>query len=476
MVSFSELRHASRTLRRTPGFAVAAALTFALGVAGNTAIFSFINGIVLTDLPFPESRRIVVVYPSQVRDPNSVGLVSLLEFDLWRDRARSLESVALFRRVSSATLTGGGDPEHIQRMEVSPEFFGILKSTSILGRWMDPSEAAPSTGDVAVLTEGLWRKRFSADPRVLGTTIRLSDKLYTVIGVAASMPAFSDPDVFVPLVESAYADDGKATLFGVLGRLRAGTTTADAERELAPAVEILRRDHPKAWQGWTLRVQRLQDHLTGETRPLLYSLMGAVAFVLLIACANLAGLMLARSSARQHETAIRLSLGATRWDLLRHSLAEMAIIGTIGSAAALLLASWSLDLLKSIAPWNLPQVHQIGIDDRVLLFTLLVGLARLSQLAASFGLFEPFCGCKALKAKEGLARNAHSEDLPSFMLSENLAFCGGLVSPRHKSQERRQGSSLFQRRRESAGGWRKDDSAHGALSGRDQRSAASGLA
>jgi predicted permease len=212
------------------------------------------------------------------------------------------------------------------------------------------------------------------DPGVLGTRIRLSDRLYTVIGVAPDMPSFSDPDVFTPLVESAYARDAEATLFGAVGRLRPGASTEAAERDLAPAVETLRREYPKTWQGWTLRVQTLQDHLIGETRPFLLSLMGAVTFVLLIACANLAALMLARSSAREHETAIRLSLGATRWALLRHSIAEMAIIAVFGSAAALLLASWSLELLKSLAPWNLPHVQAIAIDARVMVFTLVVGL------------------------------------------------------------------------------------------------------
>lgn len=370
----SELRYAGRTLRRTPGFAVAAVLTFALGVAGNTAIFSFISGIVLGELPFPESRSIIAVYPSQVRDPENAGFISLREFALWRDQARSLESLALFQRVSSAALTGSGEPERVQRMQVSPEFFRVLRSAPVIGRWPDSSEATASKGDVAVLTEALWRRRFGADPRLLGTKIRLSDKLYTVIGVAPGMPSFSDPDVFTPLVESEYARDAEATLFGAVGRLRAGASTDDAERDLAPAVETLRREHPKAWQGWTLRVQRLQEHLIGDTRPFLFSLMGAVAFVLLIACANLAGLMLARSSGRQQEAAIRLSLGATRWALLRHSIAEMAIIAVFGSAAAILLASWSLDLLKSLAPWNLPYVQEITIDGRVLLFTLVMGL------------------------------------------------------------------------------------------------------
>jgi predicted permease len=349
-------------------------LIFALGVAGNTTIFSFISGIVLGELPFPDSGRIVVVYPSKVRDPASVGFTSLREFELWRDQAGSLESLALFERVSSVALTGSREPERVQRMHVTPEFFRVLRCAPVLGRWPDPSEATASKGDVAVLAEGLWRRRFGGDPRVLGSQIRLSDKLYTVIGVAPGMPSFSDPDVFTPLVESAFAADAEATLFGAVGRLRPGTSTDAAERDLAPAVETLRREQPKRWQGWTLRVQTLQDHLIGETRPFLLSLMGAVTFVLLIACANLAGLMLARSSSRQHEVAIRLSLGATRWALLRHSVAEMAIIATFGSAAALLLASWSIGVLKRLAPWNLPHVPDITIDARVLLFTIGIGL------------------------------------------------------------------------------------------------------
>jgi putative ABC transport system permease protein len=370
----SDIRYAIRTLRRTPGFAVAAVLTFALGAAGNTAIFSFLSGIVFAELPFPESRRVVVVHPSQIKDPASVGFIALREFALWRDQDSGLESLALFKRVSSAALTGGGDAERVQQMQVSPEFFRVLRTTPMLGRWPDATEASEARSDVAVITETLWRRRFGADPRVLGSTIRLNDKLYTVIGVSAGLPSFSDPDVMTPLVESAYARDAEATLFGAVGRLRSGVSPHDAERALAPAVETLRREHPKAWQGWTLRVQTLQDHLIGETRPFLFSLMGAVAFVLLIACANLAGLMLARSSGRRQEAAIRLSLGATRWALLRHSVAEMAIIALVGSAAAILVASWSLDLLKRVAPWDLPHVQNVTIDARVLLFTMLVGL------------------------------------------------------------------------------------------------------
>ena len=280
----ADLRCAGRTLRRTPGFAIAAVLTFALGVAGNTAMFSFLRGTVLGEVPFPESKRIVVVYPSQVRDPESVGFVSLREYSLWRDQARSLESLGLYRAGLEPSLTGSGEPERLQRLQASPEFFRVLRTSPLLGRLPDPTEPGVFASDTAVISEGLWKRRFGGDTTVLGKQIRLNDKLYTVIGVVPRMPSFADPDVFTPLVETTYAKNAEATLFGAVGRLRPGGSTEAAERELAPAVEALRREQPRRWQGWTLRVQTLQDHLIGQTRPFLFSLMGAVAFVLLITC------------------------------------------------------------------------------------------------------------------------------------------------------------------------------------------------
>lgn len=365
---WQDLRHGARRLAKSPGFTLIAVLTLALGIGATTAIFSVVNAVLLRPLPYSEPDRIVQLWETQPSKNAFRGTVSPHCFSDWRARSRSFSSLAAYR-YSSFTLTGGDAPESLVGASVTSEFLAALGQPPALGRDFLPEEDQPGQNRVVILSHGLWQRRFAADPAIVGRTIELNGETQTVIGVMP--PGFQFPnsaELWAPIAfDLARIQRGSHFLF-TIARLKPGVELSAAQGDLDAIARDLERDYPNNNSGSGIAAVRLHDQLVDDTRTALLVLLGAVAVVLVIACVNVANLMLVRATGRQREIAIRLSLGARRFHLVRQLLGEGLLLAAAGGALGLLLASWGVDLLKSFAPANLPRLSEIGVDLRVLAF------------------------------------------------------------------------------------------------------------
>jgi putative ABC transport system permease protein len=376
-----DLRYALRLLWKSPGFSCAAALALALGIGANTAIFSVVNSVVLRPLPLRDANRMVVVWESnQAQGMNRVGPSGPTFLD-WRDRSRSLEDLALLEP-GTGTLTGFGEPKQLPALRVSGNFLPVLGVKPILGRNFLPTEGWNQR--VVILSYNLWDQLFGKDPNVIGKRVMMDVIPYTVIGVLPASFWWANPaEMVVPWVDSDLrARDRMDHDFGIIGHLKPGVTVRQANAEL-DIIERRISERVVRMQGWTTTVVPVQQALSENVRSGLLLLLVAVGLVLLIACANIANLMLARAAGRGRETAIRMALGAGRWRLARQFLTESMLLGVVGGGIGLLLALWSVDLLEAVVPRTLrlsggagnvvrPAVHA---DAAALLFTLLVSIA-----------------------------------------------------------------------------------------------------
>ena len=383
---FKELSYAARSLLKHPGFAAIVVLTLALGIGANTAIFSVVNATLLRPLPFKDPERVVMVWGylakmANVSDklPNSAGnFVSL------KSQTQSFESFSAFRAWTWHS-TSSGEPELLHGARVSADFFQAIGVSPILGRSFGPEEDQPNTAPVAVVSYSLWQRHFGGDRNVIGKSITLTGANATVIGVmpqgfqfpggANMIPGLQfalQNDVWMPL---AFTNEEKARQgnlnLAVIGRLKPGVTPLQGENEL----RTLQKSLPLGTLDYTLNVLPLHQQMVGKIRKLLLVLLATVAFVLLIACANIANLLLARATSRQKELAIRAALGAWRLRLVRQLLIESLLLSLTGGALGLLLAVWGNSLLVSLIPEDVPRIHDVSVDMRILLFTLFVSLA-----------------------------------------------------------------------------------------------------
>jgi predicted permease len=372
----SDLKLAFRQLAKSPGFAAIAILTLGLAIGANTAIFSALNAALLRPLPYPHAGRLVEIHErTEAGGRNSVAGGAFLD---WRENSTRLDSITLVHGVTF-NLRADGPPERLDGLEVSPEFLRVFGVAPLFGRGFTGEDGTPG-GDnaVVILTEELWRSRFGADEKLVGSRIVLDDVPRTIIGIApAGTWIYRDVQFFVPVVLPPNTDrtrrDGHWA--SVYGRLQPGASVTEAETELNGIKLRLQSLYP-AWKNkWGVSVASLSENLAREARPALLVLLGAVAFVLLIACANVANLLLARSRDRRTEIAVRAALGASGAQLMRQVLVESLLLSTLGGILGILLASWGIDFLRHLTADFLPRAMAPSLDLRVLGFSLAVSTA-----------------------------------------------------------------------------------------------------
>jgi putative ABC transport system permease protein len=367
-----DVRYAMRVLRRNPGFATAAALTFALGIGASTAMFSVVNGVLLRPLPYRDPARLVVLWERDVVRSHDQNVVAVPNFEAWRERARSFEGMAGLVPLP-ATIAGAPNPERVMGAEVSPGYFRLLGVPPALGRDFTVDEERSGGADVLVLSDGFWRSHFGGDRNVIGKTLPIDGRLHTIIGV---MPGTFDPPQFGWLIEQAFwrpfgPTDGNRSwgrFLLVVARLKSQVPIDAARGELA-SIAAARAREDKQNEGWSTSIVRLSDQITGDVRLPLLVLLGAVGLLLLMAVTNVANLTLGLVRRREHELVVRRAIGATTSRLLRQIITQSAVVGAIGCLLGLAGAVAGVGALTALLPPEMPRTSGVRIDGPVLLFT-----------------------------------------------------------------------------------------------------------
>ena len=382
---FQEIKFAARMLGKSPGFALVAVVTLALGIGANTAIFSVVNGVLLHKMPYADPARLAIIWNDYGNQGQSLPAVSPPDYQDYRQRS-TLIDFASASGTPGGTLVlddpsgGGNRPRQFDLATVTPNFFPVLGVAPALGRNFTEDEAALNGPTVVILSDRLWRSVFHADPKLVGNSIQLNGKPFTVVGVLPAqfhmlLPAeaflLKDADLWVPQQLNYSAFPRNLTFLSVLGRLKPGVTWPQAQAEMDRIAEQLRNENEiHKESGMRIRVVPLEFDVVKNVRPMLLTLLAAVGFVLLIACGNVANLLLARASRREREMAVRSALGASRSRLVRQIMVESVLLSIVGGLAGLLVANWGLTALIALHPAGLPRLDGIRVDGHVLAFTL----------------------------------------------------------------------------------------------------------
>jgi len=418
-----DIRYGVRSLLKHPLFTVVAVLTLALGIGANSVMFSTVDAVLLRPLPYPEPDKIIVlegINPSQgITDSN----MSIPDFDDWQKQNQVFEQLAGFFS-GGMLLTSEDETERVRTTGVTPDFFPLFRTGVLKGRTLEADDAQKGRDPVVLLSYALWQRRFGGDQNIVGSKIMLSGKGHTVIGVMPQgfdYPAQSELWVPYPIDVAAERRDNR--FFSVMARLKPGVTMTQAQAQMDTINQRLAQSYVETNSGWSTRVIGLQESLVGSMRKSLLVLLGAVALVLLIACANVANLLLARATARQKEIAVRTALGASRWRVIRQLLTESVLLSLLGGAIGLLLSVWLTKVLVSLSPPNTPRFDEIRPDARVFAFTL--GLTVLTGLI--FGL-APAVQASRIDLNSGLKEGGrsgsggvHNKRLRSLMMISEIA-------------------------------------------------------
>ena len=381
-----DLRYGARMLLKNPGFTLIAVITLALGIGANTAIFSIVNGLLLNPLPYRNADRLAIIWTHSPGANVAQDWPSPGQFSALKSENSVFEQLALAQG-SNVILSGNAEPERLGAVRASSAVFSLLGAQAMLGRVFLPEEDTPDKTLTVILSHGLWRRRFGGDPKVLGQTLTINGRGYTVVGVMPPdfvlghevMPtvgSVAQAELLLPLPLSVermnnHGDEN----YNVLARLKPGATIAQAQAELNLAVRRMEQQFPgnyPASRRFSFSIRPLLEQAVGDVRLALYVLLGAVGCVLLIACANVANLLLARAATREREMAVRAAIGAGRWRVVRQLLTESVLLSVVGGALGLLLAVWGLALLRWLNPGDIPRLAAIRIDNRVLAFTTAV--------------------------------------------------------------------------------------------------------
>ena len=371
-----DVRYGLRVLRKQPGFAAVAVLALALGIGANTAIFSVVNGVLLRPLPYADPDRLVMVWERNIPRNRATNVVSPANYLDWTRQTQTLDPMAAISTNNQRNLTSQGEPRVLEAQFVTVSFFNVLGVQALRGRTFTEEEGRPGNEQAVILSHRLWQQLFGGKDEILSQAITLNGRSYTVVGVMPADFYFmnKDTEIWLPIALDP-AVDYRATTGRYLmsvARLKPGVTHDQAQAEMEGIAAQLEQTHQKFNAGWSVNLVPLHEQIVGDIRPIILLLLGAVGFVLLIACANVANLLLARAATRQKELALRTALGAGRMRIIYQLMVESVLLATFGGALGLLLAYWGLKLLVAVSPDNIPRLNEIAIDWSVLVFTIII--------------------------------------------------------------------------------------------------------